>query len=198
MRALTVTVLIGFVLITGIALAAGPAEHRDSATSTLRVHITGDALRQGFGDAIYGPGIPSTNPRVVECPRGSVRWQKRKEMTDPSGVHHVFYQLVIRPGSALAENLSSRYAEGIPINGIELGFHYTPQGPLLMIQGHQLERFETVNRAVVGDEYQAYVLAQDQLDADPRYELDDRSRCGGTRVVPRGGETHRRLARPEF
>ncbi len=174
MRALTVTVLIGFVLITGIALAAGPAEHRDSATSTLRVHITGDALRQGFGDAIYGPGIPSTNPRVVECPRGSVRWQKRKEMTDPSGVHHVFYQLVIRPGSALAENLSSRYAEGIPINGIELGFHYTPQGPLLMIQGHQLERFETVNRAVVGDEYQAYVLAQDQLDADPRYELDDR------------------------
>ena len=95
-------------------------------------------------------------------------------MTDPSGVHHVFYQLVIQPGSVLAENLSSRYAEGIPIKGIELGFHYTPEGPLLMIQGHQLERFETVNRAVVGDEHQAYVLAQDQLDADPRYELDDR------------------------
>jgi hypothetical protein len=151
------------------------SEVRDPDTGALRVHITGAELGRGEELTIFGGGIEVGSVRPVEFSQGTVQWQLVKDKQDRSGLRHQFYQLVVQPDRTLAEGLSSRYADGIPVKGVELGLHATAQGPLLLVMGHQLDQFEAINRVVLGDPYQAYVLAQDQLDADPSVELDDRS-----------------------
>jgi len=169
---LTIGVTLSLSVVAGLAVAQ---EGDGNPSGAATVFLGGADSIAELNQVLVGQGVAGTDvPEAFVAAAGRIAWRQVRDQADELGMRHLFYRQVLKPAGALASTVEAPYAaDGIELEGAEIGVHWYSDGTLRATFGTQFLDVVLLNQPVITSATDAWSVAQAVLGSWPGFEPAD-------------------------